>query len=160
MQLLEQKDGKLFFEAGFDIPAAQAEETLEERSIDLLGLDSEAAPELLQPPTEMKSSSSNADLLNGLFVSSTPEISEDSTADLLGGGADFFFGGQPQASANAQGNSSSTAAPTSSTGRYLLLPFHYPSGLRSELSKVDGLFVSFGVCVRSVIERAGLLNVT
>ncbi|KAM3846994.1 cyclin-G-associated kinase isoform 3-T3 [Vipera latastei] len=116
MHLLEQKHGKPFFEAGFDIPAAQAEETLEERSIDLLGLDSEAAPELLQPPTEMKSSSSNADLLNGLFVSSTPEISEDSTADLLGGGADFFFGGQPQASANAQGNSSSTAAPTSSTG--------------------------------------------
>ncbi|KAM3846993.1 cyclin-G-associated kinase isoform 2-T2 [Vipera latastei] len=115
MHLLEQKHGKPFFEAGFDIPAAQAEETLEERSIDLLGLDSEAAPELLQPPTEMKSSSSNADLLNGLFVSSTPEISEDSTADLLGGGADFFFGGQPQASANAQGNSSSTAAPTSST---------------------------------------------
>ncbi|XP_039215606.1 cyclin-G-associated kinase isoform X5 [Crotalus tigris] len=115
MHLLEQKDGKHFFEAGFDIPADQSEETPEEGSIDLLGLDSEAAPELLQPPTEMKSSSSNADLLNGLFVSSTPEISEDSTADLLGGGADFFFGGQPQASANSQGNSSSTAAPSSST---------------------------------------------
>ncbi|XP_058022412.1 cyclin-G-associated kinase isoform X4 [Ahaetulla prasina] len=116
MHLLEQKDGKPFFEAGFDIPTAQSEEAPEEDSIDLLGLDSDAAPELLQPPTEMRSSSSNADLLNGLFVGSTPEISEDSTADLLGGGADFFFGGQPQASANSQSNSSSATAATSSTG--------------------------------------------
>uniref|UniRef100_A0A2D4F1Q8 Cyclin-G-associated kinase n=1 Tax=Micrurus corallinus TaxID=54390 RepID=A0A2D4F1Q8_MICCO len=116
MHLLEEKDGKHFFEAGFDIPAAPSEEAPEVHSIDLLGLDSEATPELLQPPTEMKSSSSNADLLNGLFVGSTPDISEDSTADLLGGGADFFFGGQPQASANSQGNSSSAAATSSSTG--------------------------------------------
>lgn len=122
MHLLE--DGKPFFEAGFDLPAAQSEEAPEEDNIDLLGLDSEAAPELLQPPTEMKSSSSNADLLNGLFVGSTPEVSEDSTADLLGGGADFFFGGQPQASAISQGSSSSVAATSSSTGRYLELPFH------------------------------------
>ncbi|XP_063150948.1 cyclin-G-associated kinase isoform X2 [Candoia aspera] len=116
MQLLEQKDGKCFFEAGFDMPAAQSEETPEEDSIDLLGLDSEAPPELLQPPTEMKSSSSNADLLNDLFVGSAPEISEDSTADLLGGGADFFFGGQSQASGNPQGNCSSAAVTSSSTG--------------------------------------------
>ncbi|KAM6469373.1 cyclin-G-associated kinase isoform 3-T3 [Liasis olivaceus] len=116
MHLLEQKDGKHFFEAGFDMPAAQSEETSEEHSIDLLGLDSEAPPELLQPPTEMKSSSSNADLLNGLFVGGTPEISEDSTADLLGGGAEFFFGGQSQPSANPQGNGSSAAATSSSTG--------------------------------------------
>ncbi|XP_025026993.1 cyclin-G-associated kinase isoform X2 [Python bivittatus] len=116
MHLLEQKDGKHFFEAGFDMPAAQSEETPEEHSIDLLGLDSEAPPELLQPPTEMKSSSSNADLLNGLFVGSAPEISEDSTADLLGGGAEFFFGGQSQPSANPQGNGSSAAATSSSTG--------------------------------------------
>ncbi|KAM6469372.1 cyclin-G-associated kinase isoform 2-T2 [Liasis olivaceus] len=115
MHLLEQKDGKHFFEAGFDMPAAQSEETSEEHSIDLLGLDSEAPPELLQPPTEMKSSSSNADLLNGLFVGGTPEISEDSTADLLGGGAEFFFGGQSQPSANPQGNGSSAAATSSST---------------------------------------------
>ncbi|XP_025026992.1 cyclin-G-associated kinase isoform X1 [Python bivittatus] len=115
MHLLEQKDGKHFFEAGFDMPAAQSEETPEEHSIDLLGLDSEAPPELLQPPTEMKSSSSNADLLNGLFVGSAPEISEDSTADLLGGGAEFFFGGQSQPSANPQGNGSSAAATSSST---------------------------------------------
>ncbi|XP_070598418.1 cyclin-G-associated kinase-like isoform X2 [Erythrolamprus reginae] len=118
MHLLEQKDGKHFFEAGFDIPASQSEEDPEEQSIDLLGLDSEATPELLQPPTEMKSSSSNADLLNGLFVGSTPEISEDSTADLLGGGAEFFFGGQPQASANSQGNSSSTTATSSSRDQF------------------------------------------
>uniref|UniRef100_A0A8C6VHL7 Cyclin G associated kinase n=1 Tax=Naja naja TaxID=35670 RepID=A0A8C6VHL7_NAJNA len=102
LHLLEEEDGKPFFETGFDIPAAQSDEAPEAHSIDLLGLDSEATPELLQPPTEMKSSSSNADLLNGLFGGSTPDISEDSTADLLGGGADFFFGGQPQASANPQ----------------------------------------------------------
>uniref|UniRef100_A0A8C6VKR9 Cyclin-G-associated kinase n=1 Tax=Naja naja TaxID=35670 RepID=A0A8C6VKR9_NAJNA len=109
LHLLEEEDGKPFFETGFDIPAAQSDEAPEAHSIDLLGLDSEATPELLQPPTEMKSSSSNADLLNGLFGGSTPDISEDSTADLLGGGADFFFGGQPQASANPQGNISSAA---------------------------------------------------
>ncbi|XP_062985185.1 cyclin-G-associated kinase isoform X2 [Elgaria multicarinata webbii] len=114
-QTLEQEADEQLFEADFESPAAaQPEGSLVEDSVDLLGLDSEAPPELLQPPSEMKSSSSNADLLNDLFVAGAPESTEDSTADLLGGGADFFFGGQPQPSANPQGSApSAVAAPAS-----------------------------------------------
>lgn len=86
-----------------------------EDSVDLLGLDSEAPSEPLQLPSEMKSSSSNADLLNDLFVGGAPETLEDSTADLLGGGTEFFFGGQPQPSANTRSTSPSTVV-SSSTG--------------------------------------------
>uniref|UniRef100_A0A8D2IUQ7 Cyclin-G-associated kinase n=1 Tax=Varanus komodoensis TaxID=61221 RepID=A0A8D2IUQ7_VARKO len=109
----EKADGEQLFEADFDAPTADSHV---EDSVDLLGLDSEAPPELLQPPSGMKSSSSNADLLSDLFVAGVPESTEDSTADLLGGGADFFFSGQAQPAANSQGNTPATAATASSTG--------------------------------------------
>uniref|UniRef100_A0ACB8ES19 Uncharacterized protein n=1 Tax=Sphaerodactylus townsendi TaxID=933632 RepID=A0ACB8ES19_9SAUR len=108
---LEQEDGEPLFEA--EIPTPQSEETLVEDSVDLLGLDSEAPSELLQPPSEMKSSSSNADLLNDLFVGGAAEDSEDSTADLLGGGADFFFGSQAQPATSSQRVSPPTVAASS-----------------------------------------------
>ncbi|XP_044299957.1 cyclin-G-associated kinase isoform X7 [Varanus komodoensis] len=108
----EKADGEQLFEADFDAPTADSHV---EDSVDLLGLDSEAPPELLQPPSGMKSSSSNADLLSDLFVAGVPESTEDSTADLLGGGADFFFSGQAQPAANSQGNTPATAATASST---------------------------------------------
>ncbi|XP_053153314.1 cyclin-G-associated kinase isoform X2 [Hemicordylus capensis] len=111
----EKEDGEPLFEADFETPATLLEETPVEDSVDLLGLDSEAPPELLQPLSEMKSSSSNADLLNDLFVGGTPESTEDATADLLGGGADFFFSSQPQPSANTRSASPSAVA-TSSAG--------------------------------------------
>ncbi|KAL8202914.1 UNVERIFIED_CONTAM: hypothetical protein K2H54_030608, partial [Gekko kuhli] len=109
---LEKEDGEPLFEA--ETPPPQPEEALGEDSVDLLGLDSEAPSELLPPPSEMKSSSSNADLLNDLFVGGAPEGTEDSTADLLGGGADFFFGGQAQPPTSSQRASPPTVA-TSST---------------------------------------------
>ncbi|XP_061490072.1 cyclin-G-associated kinase isoform X2 [Rhineura floridana] len=109
---LEKEGGEALFEADFDTSDPHPEETPVEDSVDLLGLDSEAPSELLQPPSEMKSSSSNADLLSDLFVSDAAESSEDSTADLLGKGADFFFGGQSQPSTNPHQSS----APSSSTG--------------------------------------------
>ncbi|XP_061490065.1 cyclin-G-associated kinase isoform X1 [Rhineura floridana] len=108
---LEKEGGEALFEADFDTSDPHPEETPVEDSVDLLGLDSEAPSELLQPPSEMKSSSSNADLLSDLFVSDAAESSEDSTADLLGKGADFFFGGQSQPSTNPHQSS----APSSST---------------------------------------------
>ncbi|XP_062827613.1 cyclin-G-associated kinase isoform X3 [Anolis carolinensis] len=107
-----KENSEQLFEADFEMSSAQSKDTLVEDSVDLLGLDSETPPELLQPPSEMKSSSSNADLLNDLFVSGLPENSEDSTTDLLGGGADFFFGSQSQPSANPQ---DSCVAPTVDT---------------------------------------------
>ncbi|XP_054842501.1 cyclin-G-associated kinase isoform X2 [Eublepharis macularius] len=108
---LEREDGEPLFEA--DVPAAQPDEALVEDSVDLLGLDSDAPAELLQPPPEMKSSSSNADLLNGLFVAGALEESEDSTADLLGGGAGFFFSGQAPPAASSQRASPPTVAASS-----------------------------------------------
>ncbi|XP_042305529.1 cyclin-G-associated kinase isoform X3 [Sceloporus undulatus] len=121
---LGNEDSEQFFEADFEMSAVLSKETPVEDSVDLLGLDSETPPELLQPPSEMKSSSSNADLLNDLFVSGIPESSEDSTTDLLGGGADFFFGSQSQPSANPQGSCPPpTAASTSSSSADPFDPF-------------------------------------
>ncbi|XP_060093039.1 cyclin-G-associated kinase isoform X4 [Heteronotia binoei] len=110
---LEKEDSEPLFETETPIP--EPEEALVEDSVDLLGLDSEAPSELLPPPSEMKSSSSNADLLNDLFVGGASEGAEDSTADLLGGGTDFFFGGQAQPTTSSQRGSPPTVA-TSSTG--------------------------------------------
>lgn len=114
-QTTEKQDGDQLFEADFETSAAQPEEAPVEDSVDLLGLDSEAPAELLQPPSEMKSSSSNADLLNDLFVGGAPESSESATADLLGGGADLFFSCPSQPSSNTQRASPPTLV-TSSTG--------------------------------------------
>lgn len=110
--VLEKEDGEPLFEA--ETPPPQPEEALAEDSVDLLGLDSEAPSEPLPPLSEMKSSSSNADLLNDLFVAGAPEGAEDSTADLLGGGADFFFGGQAQPTTSSQRTSPPTVAASSS----------------------------------------------
>uniref|UniRef100_A0A6J0VCM0 Cyclin-G-associated kinase isoform X1 n=1 Tax=Pogona vitticeps TaxID=103695 RepID=A0A6J0VCM0_9SAUR len=119
----DKEDDEQLFEADFDTPAAPAEETPVEDSVDLLGLDSEVPPECLQPPSEMKSSSSNADLLNDLFVGGTAETSRDSTADLLGGGADFFFGGQSQSSTQPPGSSAPSAGAASASGADPFDPF-------------------------------------
>ncbi|KAM9237836.1 cyclin-G-associated kinase isoform 1-T1 [Dugong dugon] len=65
-------------------------EPVPEDSVDLLGLHSEAGPEPAPPVQGGGGSSSNADLLSGLFVPSaaTPE---GPTGDLLGGEAALFF---------------------------------------------------------------------
>ncbi|XP_077201578.1 cyclin-G-associated kinase isoform X2 [Paroedura picta] len=120
----EKEDGEPLFEA--EAPTPQPEEVLAEDSVDLLGLDSEAPSELLPPPSKMKSSSSNADLLNDLFVGGAPEGAEDSTADLLGGGADFFAGGQPPPMMSSRRASPPTVA-NSSTGSLSSDPPKMPS---------------------------------
>uniref|UniRef100_A0A452I070 Cyclin-G-associated kinase n=1 Tax=Gopherus agassizii TaxID=38772 RepID=A0A452I070_9SAUR len=97
-----EEDADIFFEANFETLSAQPQEPPLEDHIDLLGLDSDVPSEQAQTASEMKSSSSNADLLNNLFVSSTSQVSEESTEDLLGEGADFFFSSQPQPSASNQ----------------------------------------------------------
>lgn len=103
-----EDDANIFFEADFETPCAQPQEPQLEDHIDLLGLDSDVPSEQNQTASEMKSSSSNADLLNNLLVGSTSQISEESTGDLLGEGADFFFSSQPQPSASNQSTSPST----------------------------------------------------
>uniref|UniRef100_A0A8C0J3I9 Cyclin-G-associated kinase n=1 Tax=Chelonoidis abingdonii TaxID=106734 RepID=A0A8C0J3I9_CHEAB len=88
---LPEEDADIFFEANFETPSAQPQEPQLEDHVDLLGLDSDVPSEQTQTASEMKSSSSNADLLNNLFVGSMSQVSEESTGDLLGEGADFFF---------------------------------------------------------------------
>ncbi|XP_027563984.1 cyclin-G-associated kinase isoform X1 [Neopelma chrysocephalum] len=109
--IVDEKDstpeGELLFEANFDAPSAPLQKSLPEESVDLLGLDSDVSPEQKQPISERNSSSSNADLLNNLFVSSTSQVSVEPSGDLLGQGTDFFFSGQrPTAT---QGASSAAA---------------------------------------------------
>lgn len=97
-----EEGGDLFFEANFETPSVRPQESRLEDHVDLLGLNADVPPEQNPPASEMKSSSSNADLLNNLFVGGTSQISEESTGDLLGEGADFFFSNQPQPSASNQ----------------------------------------------------------
>ncbi|KAM9251284.1 cyclin-G-associated kinase isoform 4-T4 [Cariama cristata] len=97
--IVDEKDsvtpeGELLFEANFDAPSALLQKYLPEENVDLLGLDSDTSPEQKQPNSEINSSSSNADLLNNLFVGNASQISEESTGDLLGQGTDFFFSTQ------------------------------------------------------------------
>ncbi|XP_072373205.1 cyclin-G-associated kinase isoform X2 [Scyliorhinus torazame] len=84
-----------FFEADFEAPAEQATESPTEDNVDLLGLNSDVQSDIAPPTVEMKSSSSNADLLNDLFAGGPPEMQQEFSADLIGGGDDFFFGGTP-----------------------------------------------------------------
>ncbi|XP_010113826.1 PREDICTED: cyclin-G-associated kinase [Chlamydotis macqueenii] len=86
-------EGELLFEADFEAPSALLQKSLPEEHVDLLGLDSDISPEQTQPMSEINSSS-NADLLNNLFVGNASQISEEPTADLLGQGTDFFFSSQ------------------------------------------------------------------
>lgn len=136
-----EEDSEQLFEADFKSPVAQPEETSVEDSVDLLGLDSEAPSEPLQLPSEMKSSSSNADLLNDLFVGGAPETLEDPTADLLGGGTEFFFGGQPQPSANTRSTSPSTVVSSSTADPFD--PFTISSGPDNPTLSGPDLFGDF-----------------
>ncbi|NXO26147.1 GAK kinase, partial [Cisticola juncidis] len=100
-------EGELLFEANFEAPSAPLQKSLPEENVDLLGLDSDISAEHKQPVSEINSSSSNADLLNNLFVSSVSQVSNESTGDLLGQGTDFFFSSQCPAA--TQGSSSAAA---------------------------------------------------
>ncbi|KAM6105772.1 cyclin-G-associated kinase [Pterocles gutturalis] len=111
--IVDEKDsttpeGELLFEASFEAPSALSK-PLPEENVDLLGLDSDILPEEKQPISEISSSSSNADLLNNLFVGNASQISEEPTGDLLGQGTDFFFSSQSQCPAATQGTSSAAA---------------------------------------------------
>uniref|UniRef100_A0A8B9MB91 Cyclin G associated kinase n=1 Tax=Accipiter nisus TaxID=211598 RepID=A0A8B9MB91_9AVES len=88
-------------ETSFEAPSALLQKSLPEENVDLLGLDSDISPEQKQPISEINSSSSNADLLNNLFVGNASQISEEPTGDLLGQGADFFFSSQCPAATQA-----------------------------------------------------------
>ncbi|KFR00934.1 Cyclin-G-associated kinase, partial [Opisthocomus hoazin] len=95
--IVDEKDtvtpeGELLFEANFESSSAQ--KSPPEENVDLLGLDSDISPEPKQPVSEINSSSSNADLLNNLFVGNASQISAEHTGDLLGQGTDFFFSSQ------------------------------------------------------------------
>ncbi|KAM6109793.1 cyclin-G-associated kinase isoform 2-T2 [Phoenicopterus ruber ruber] len=111
--IVDEKDstpeGELLFEASFEAPSALPQKSLPEENVDLLGLDSDISPEQKQPVSEINSSSSNADLLNNLFVGNASQISEEPTGDLLGQGTDFFFSSQSQCPAATQGASSAAA---------------------------------------------------
>ncbi|XP_072214935.1 cyclin-G-associated kinase [Excalfactoria chinensis] len=84
-------EGEMLFEA----PPTLLQKSLTEENVDLLGLNSDTSPEQKQPISEINSSS-NAALLNNLFVSGASQVSEEPTGDLLGQGTDFFFSGQSQ----------------------------------------------------------------
>ncbi|NXH39341.1 GAK kinase, partial [Dicaeum eximium] len=109
--IVDEKDstpeGELLFEASFEAPSAPLQKSLPEENVDLLGLDSDISAEQKQPVSEINSSSSNADLLNNLFVSSVSQVSNEPTGDLLGQGTDFFFSSQCPAA--TQGSSSAAA---------------------------------------------------
>lgn len=94
----------MLFEASFEAPSAPLQKSLPEENVDLLGLDADTSAEQKQPVSEINSSSSNADLLNNLFVSSVSQVSNETTGDLLGQGTDFFFSSQSPAA--TQGSSS------------------------------------------------------
>ncbi|NXH02094.1 GAK kinase, partial [Loxia leucoptera] len=100
-------EGELLLEASFEAPSAPLQKSLPEENVDLLGLDSDISAEPKQPVSEINSSSSNADLLNNLFVSSVSQVSNEHTGDLLGQGTDFFFSSQHPAA--TQGSSSAAA---------------------------------------------------
>ncbi|XP_042643524.1 cyclin-G-associated kinase isoform X2 [Tyto alba] len=87
-------EGELLFEANFEGQSTLLEKSLPAENIDLLGLDSDISQEQKPPISEINSSSSNADLLNNLFVGNVSQILEESTGDLLGQGTDFFLSSQ------------------------------------------------------------------
>ncbi|XP_074713384.1 cyclin-G-associated kinase isoform X4 [Strix uralensis] len=110
--IVDEKDsitpeGDLLFEANFEAQSTLLEKSLPEENVDLLGLDFDISPEQKQPISGINSSSSNADLLNNLFVGNVSEISEEPTGDLLGQGTDFFFSSHCPAA--TQGTSSAAA---------------------------------------------------
>ncbi|XP_043576828.1 cyclin-G-associated kinase [Chiloscyllium plagiosum] len=84
-----------FFEADVESSTDQTAEPSTEDSVDLLGLNNDAQTDIAPPTVEMRSSPSNADLLNDLFAGGPEEIQQEFSADLIGGGNDFFFSGAP-----------------------------------------------------------------
>ncbi|NXD86118.1 GAK kinase, partial [Halcyon senegalensis] len=109
--IVDEKDsitpeGELLFEANFEAPSAPLQKTTPEENVDLLGLDSDISPDQKQLISEINSSS-NADLLNNLFVGDASQMSKETTGDLLGQGTDFFFSSQCPAA--TQGTSSAAA---------------------------------------------------
>uniref|UniRef100_A0A8B9DHK9 Cyclin G associated kinase n=1 Tax=Anser cygnoides TaxID=8845 RepID=A0A8B9DHK9_ANSCY len=104
-------------------PSALLQNPLNEENVDLLGLNSDISPEQEQPISETSSSTSNADLLNNLFVGSASQIPEESTGDLLGQGTSFFLSSQSQCSSatkisSASGNPGLEAPKMSSSTSY------------------------------------------
>uniref|UniRef100_A0A8B9Z287 Cyclin G associated kinase n=1 Tax=Buteo japonicus TaxID=224669 RepID=A0A8B9Z287_9AVES len=124
-------------ETNFEAPSALLQKSLPEENVDLLGLDSDISPEQKQLISEINSSSSNADLLNNLFVGNASQISEEPTGDLLGQGADFFFSSQCPAA--TQGTSSTAA--TSSADPFD--PFTMSSGSENQALSGPDLFGEF-----------------
>ncbi|NXX50122.1 GAK kinase, partial [Tricholaema leucomelas] len=104
---LPTPEGESLFEADFEASSAPVQKPVPEENVDLLGLDSDISPEWKPPVSEASYSSSNADLLNDLFVGNTSQILKEPTGDLLGQGTDFFFSGQCPAA--TQGTSSAAA---------------------------------------------------
>uniref|UniRef100_A0A4W3HF47 Cyclin-G-associated kinase n=1 Tax=Callorhinchus milii TaxID=7868 RepID=A0A4W3HF47_CALMI len=85
----------LDWQAQLEEKNTQPIESSEVDNVDLLGLDTDEPCEAAPPTIELKSSSSNADLLNDLFAGSTSEMPQDLSTDLIGGEEDFFFSGAP-----------------------------------------------------------------
>ncbi|NXP20205.1 GAK kinase, partial [Scytalopus superciliaris] len=139
--VIDEKDStpeeELLFEANFEAPSAPSQKPLPEESVDLLGLDSDISLEQKQPISEINSSSSNADLLNNLFVSSASQVSEEPTGDLLGQGTDFFFSSQCP---TATQDMSSTAARSSADP---FDPFTMSSGSENQPLSGPELFGDF-----------------
>ncbi|XP_015705044.1 cyclin-G-associated kinase [Coturnix japonica] len=102
-------EGEMLLEAGFEAPPTVLQKSLTEENVDLLGLNSDTSPEQKQPISEINSSS-NAALLNNLFVSGASQVSEEPTGDLLGQGTDFFFSGQSQHPAATQKTSAAAVS--------------------------------------------------
>ncbi|XP_030050328.1 cyclin-G-associated kinase [Microcaecilia unicolor] len=127
----EVKAEDLIFETNFESPTDEFHSLKVEDSVDLLGLNSECQLEQNPHTSEMKSSSSNADILNNLFLSNT---SQDSTEDLLGTGQDFFFNSTPQTLVNT---STTSSAPISAD---LFDPFAMPSGSENQIYSGPDLF--------------------
>ncbi|KFQ69535.1 Cyclin-G-associated kinase, partial [Phaethon lepturus] len=130
-------EGELFFEANFGATPTPIQKTLLEENVDLLGLDSDISPEQKQPIPEMNSSSSNADLLNTMFVDNASQISEEPTGDLLGQGTDFFFSSQCPAATQA----TSSAAAMSSADPFD--PFTMSSSSENQALPGPDLFGDF-----------------
>ncbi|KAG9486304.1 hypothetical protein GDO78_006615 [Eleutherodactylus coqui] len=92
----ESTDNGFASEVGADTPKPQHEEV----EADLLGLNSTSGTADNAAPSQVKSSSSNAALLDDLF-SDNPFTNDCKTENLLGSGEDFFFNDSAQPSAGS-----------------------------------------------------------
>uniref|UniRef100_A0A8C3BLH4 Cyclin-G-associated kinase n=1 Tax=Cairina moschata TaxID=8855 RepID=A0A8C3BLH4_CAIMO len=143
------QEGELPFEANFEAPSAPSQKPLTEENVDLLGLNSDISQEQQQPISETSSSTSNADLLNDLFVGSASKIAEEPTGDLLGQGTSFFYSKQSQHSDATQEMTSASADllglfTTSSSFENLSLPNanHFRDMLSANSTSTPNTFLS------------------